>query len=74
MQHIKTKIKREEDCEGCIRRNACLIPPDICPCKLCLVRATCKKFCYERHLVCANYLNVKPISEEEFSGVGLPYV
>lgn len=71
---MKTKLERDGECETCIRKAACLIPVNICPCKTCIVRPTCKTFCYERHLTCATYFNILPLPEDSFSGIGYPYV
>jgi len=62
-------MKKEKECEGCPRSLVCLISYKICPCIECLVRSACSKFCYERHVVGAKFLELKPLSEEEFKKV-----
>jgi len=64
-------MRGEKECEGCVRSGSCLIPVNICPCTICIVRCICTHYCYERHLATAKYYNVQPLSEDDLERVNL---
>lgn len=63
-------MDKDQVCRGCNIVLICLAPFKGCPCRKCLVKATCAELCYERHLTGANNLNLKPLTEEEFKSLG----
>ena len=59
-------MEYEIGCQGCYHMGKCLTAHKVCPCRICLVKVMCQRFCYERHIVGAKSLKLRPLSEEAF--------
>lgn len=59
-------MNKEIGCEGCFHEDKCLSQYEVCPCRICIVKVMCDRFCYERHLAAAKGLKLQPMSRESF--------
>lgn len=59
-------MDEKTECKGCNHMRSCLTSYEFCPCRICLVKTMCQRFCYERHFAGATFLKLRPMTEEAY--------